>query len=349
MSDESERPEILLLEPTFVRRVWGGDALPRFLGRDVPASDAPATEPVAEAWLASRDSVVASGRWTGRTLAGLIEARPVPLLGEASVRRYGAILPLWVKLLDARDDLSIQVHPNDEQAAAAHPGASDLGKTESWVIVASDRAASITWGTVPTSPAEVRRAIEEGSLARLMRTFSVAEGDVIHNPAGTVHAVHAGLTIYELQQASDLTYRLWDYGRVGADGRPRDLHVDASLAVAHLDGKGTPFPPPPIVSEGWATLVRCDPYLMEEAAIARDAGVVGDTCHAAFHLLTVVDGSVTCTPGAGTEHADDGGSVTMRAGSTVFVGAEVGPYRLEGAGRVIRGRPNVDGNRREAA
>lgn len=336
MTDSDLRPGVLRLVPTFVRRLWGGDTLPSALGVDAP----PGREPVAEAWLASHDSVVDGGPWTGHRLADVIERWPAETIGRASHVAYGPILPLWVKFLDARDDLSIQVHPNDEQAAALHPDRHDLGKTESWRILTADAGAKITWGTRPTTPEEVRRAIDEGTLEDVVRHFPVRSGDVVHNPAGTVHAVHAGLTIYELQQASDLTYRLWDYGRRGADGRPRELHVDASLAVADLTGGGSPFVPYRDPCDGWTTWVTCDEYVMDEAVLDGSSMTPGDTQGREFHLLTVIEGEVVYAVvgdvGDGRGHEE----MVLANGATLFVSAAVGRYALRGRGRVMRGRPN---------
>ena len=317
----------LPLVPELRRRLWGGDALPDLLDVDAP----PGAEPVAEAWLAHGDSRVAAGPHEGETLAALASRWGPDLIGRAAVRTYGRTVPLLVKFLDARLPLSVQVHPNDAYAAERHAGSGHLGKTESWLILDADEGAAVTWGFRRSVTAgEVRDAIARETLPTLLREVPVAEGDVIHNPAGTVHAIGAGLLIYEVQQASDLTYRLYDHGRLGADGRPRDLHLDDALAVADLSGRGEPHPPvAENVRDGWVPRVSCPFYSLDETVVRGAVACATDA--AAMQVLTVVSGSVAVvTPRDRVEVA---------RGGTVVLPAALGRYRLEGEARVVRGRP----------
>lgn len=319
----------LRLVPELRRRLWGGDGLAAWLDVDAPPGD----EPVAEAWLAHHGSRVAGGAYDGARLGELIARFGARLIGTAPLRRYGAVMPLLVKFLDAADDLSVQVHPDDAYAAARHSGSGHLGKTESWRILEAAPGASVIWGFArPVSEAEVRAALDGGALGELLRSVPVTPGDVIHNPAGTVHAVGAGLRIYELQQASDLTYRLWDHGRVGADGRPRELHVEDALAIADLSGSGEPRVPARSGADGWTERVRCPFYLLEEQRL--DGRREARTGPEALHVLTVLDGRADLVA--------DGDRIDMPAGATVVVPAGAGPYRLDGRGTVLRARP-VDG------
>ncbi|MEX2502304.1 MAG: type I phosphomannose isomerase catalytic subunit [Trueperaceae bacterium] len=327
------------LRPDYRRRLWGGNVLPEWLGGEPPPGD----EPVAEAWVAHGGSVIMDGPWHGRTVDDLIARVGPAVVGEASVARYGARMPLLAKFLDAADDLSVQVHPNDAYARAHHPGSGHLGKTESWRIVHAEPGARVVWGVSrPMQPERLRRAAEEGAIGTLLRSVPVASGQLIHNPAGTVHAVGAGSRLYELQQASDLTYRLWDYRRKGADGRPRELHLTAALEVADLSGRGEPFVPPRPGADGWTQRVACPFYLLEELATDQDAGRVVDATTLAddgaqLHLLTVLNGSFRLT-GQGTEPP-----MTLPEGATALVPAAYGAYRLHGRGTVLRGRTGPAG------
>lgn len=319
-------PVPLPLVPDLKRRLWGGDRLPALLGADEP----PGREPVAEAWLAHGDSVVASGPDRGATLAALARQRGAALIGHAAARRYGRTMPLLVKFLDAGMDLSVQVHPNDAYAAERHAGSGHLGKTESWLVLAAEEEATVTWGfRRPVRESEVREAIARGSLASMLREIEVGEGDIVHNPAGTVHAVGAGLMIYELQQASDLTYRLWDHGRRGADDQPRELHLDDALAVADLSGRGDPHPPAGAGEAGWTARVACPFYRLEEAAVRGER--VGRTDEEAMQILTVLEGEVEILAGPTR--------TPLGVGGTAVLPAALGEYRLTGRARVVRGRP----------
>jgi len=138
--------------------------------------------------------------------------------------------PLLAKFIDARADLSVQVHPDDTYAQAHEGG--KLGKTECWYILRAEPGARVVYGLKRSSSvAEVRRAVEETQLDELLNAFEVHSGDVIFVPAGTVHAICSGVVLYELQEYSDVTYRLYDYGRIQANGRPRELHLERGLAL----------------------------------------------------------------------------------------------------------------------
>ncbi|MDZ7707541.1 MAG: type I phosphomannose isomerase catalytic subunit [Trueperaceae bacterium] len=323
----------LRLRPAFHRRLWGGDTLPAWLNEVAPPGD-DQDEPVGEAWIANGDSVIVDGPFDGLRLAELITRYGPAVVGEASVARYGEVMPLLAKFLDAAADLSVQVHPDDAYAARRHPGSGHLGKTESWRVQQVASGASIVWGFErPVTEEQVRRALQDGTIADLLRTVPVRTGDVVHNPAGTVHAVGAGVRLYELQQASDLTYRLWDHDRRGADGRPRELHVEDALAVADLSGRGDPLPAPRPGPDGWTVRVDCPFYRLEEATT--DGTASGRTDPVAMHVVTVLNGTFELEAGVGAR-------IHLAEGATAVVPAATGPYGLTGRGTVVRGRPVPD-------
>ncbi len=197
----------------FKSRVWGGD----YIAGRMPG--APRHEPLGEAWLVSDHPSGPTTDERGRALGELAPGRPW--------------FPVMIKLLHAQADLSVQVHPNDEQAKAVN----DLGKSEGWLILSAKPGARICYGHRAENAALLRAALQAGNIERLLRYVEVRPGEYYTVPPGTVHALGAGIVALEVQQSSDTTYRLYDYQRPGQDGRPRELHVEEGLAV-------TVFPQP---------------------------------------------------------------------------------------------------------
>ena len=312
------------LEPKPSRRLWGGSRLERLLD----LSTAPDQDPVGEAWLVGPDSRVDTGRWAGRTLQELADGLGAALLGTGSVQRYGTKVPLLLKLIDAADRLSVQVHPDDDFALREEASTGHLGKEEAWYVLDADENASIFWGFErPVTRGEVREAVEREGLESLVRSVPVERGDVIYNPAGTVHAIGAGIFLFEVQQASDLTYRLYDYGRTDAAGETRELHLDRALAVADLDAEGRAKVSTGPQHDGWTVLVETPYFVMERREIA--GAVESQTDPASLHTLTFVSGS-------GRIGAEDAPIPFDHA--SVVVPASLGAYRVEGEGELIRCR-----------
>jgi mannose-6-phosphate isomerase len=214
----------LRFEPILRRLIWGGRRLGTVLHKPIgEASD------YAESWELSdyRDqvSVVADGPLAGTSLRDLIRSRPIELLGPAIGPREP--FPLLVKFIDANQDLSVQVHPDNEKG---HRLADDFGKTETWVILAAEPGSRIYAGLKPdVGPDEFRRAIFSGELEPLLHQFEARPGDAILIEAGTVHAIGAGVLLAEIQQMSDATFRVFDWNRVGPDGKARTLHIEQAM------------------------------------------------------------------------------------------------------------------------
>lgn len=318
----------LRLAPRLVPRVWGGGRLPALHG---VAWEAPAgSDPVGESWLADGASVVAGSPFEGATVAELAERYGRDLLGEASTARYGRRLALLVKLLDAADDLSVQVHPDDEYALTHEAGTGHLGKAEAWYVLRAAPGAAVLRGFArDVTAAEVRAAALDGTLPDLLRRVPVGPGDVVVNPPGTVHAVGAGLLLYEVQQSSDITYRLFDYGRVDAAGRRRELHLDKALEVADLAASPATLEPAPArVPGAWRRLVTRPEFVLDAALLAPGAGVAGETTAASCEVLTVVEGAAELSAG--------GEALALGTGDTVLLPAALGRYALAGEGEVLR-------------
>src|SRR6187402_253533 len=206
-------------------RIWGGEKLKTILNKPITSSI------TGESWELSTVegdvSVVANGEYKGKPLTELINESPNEILGTAVHERFGKQFPLLFKYLDAREDLSIQVHPNDELAKKRH---NSFGKTEMWYVMQADKEARIIVGFKENSnPENYLKNLKNKTLLSILDSVKVEEGDVFFLETGTVHAIGAGLVIAEIQQTSDITYRLYDFERVDAAGNQRELHVDLAL------------------------------------------------------------------------------------------------------------------------
>lgn len=219
----------LLFWPNMHSVVWGGERLCAYKGL------AQMAEPIGESWevsaVPSSTSIVSNGVFKGRDLISVISEYPEAILGKAVNERYQGKLPLLVKFIDAKQDLSIQVHPNDEMAQREH---GKMGKSEMWYVIRADEGAHLYAGfKTEISPEEYERRVADGSIVEVLADHSVKAGDVFYLPAGRVHAICGGILLAEVQQSSDVTYRIYDYNRPGMDGKPRELHTE--LAARALD------------------------------------------------------------------------------------------------------------------
>lgn len=209
--------------------VWGGHKLQPYKGLPCTA------EPIGESWevsaVESSPCTIANGPLKGRDLISVVEEYGAELLGEAVYEQYNGKLPLLVKFIDAQKDLSIQVHPNDKLAAERH---NKFGKTEMWYIIDAEPGAYLYAGFKDSiTPYEYRKRVEDGTICEVLAKHEVHAGDVFYIPAGRVHAICGGIMLAEVQQSSDVTYRIFDYNRPGLDGKPRELHTD--LAADAID------------------------------------------------------------------------------------------------------------------
>ena len=221
----------LQFEPILKERIWGGEKLKTVLNKPITS------QITGESWELSTVegdvSIVSNGVLKGKSLTELIENHPEEVLGTAVYKKFGKQFPLLFKYLDAKTDLSIQVHPNDELAKIRH---NSFGKTEMWYIMQADENARIIVGFKEKSNAKEYVAhLENKTLLDLLEEVNVKTGDVFFLETGTVHAIGAGLVVAEIQQTSDITYRLYDFDRVDADGNLRELHIDLALDAINYD------------------------------------------------------------------------------------------------------------------
>jgi mannose-6-phosphate isomerase len=218
------------LEPKLTAAIWGGDALVTRYGKHGDRA-----QTLGESWECWDENRVANGALAGKTLAELRAELRDALTGPIDPSRS---FPVLTKIIDARKPLSVQVHPDDAYAQRVEHQPN--GKTECWYVLACEPGAELVLGwTRDTSRAEYERRVADGTLAEILRRVPVAPGDAFYLPAGTLHAIGAGIQLFETQQASDLTYRIFDWNRVGDDGKPRELHVAKAGDV--LDYRAT-FP-----------------------------------------------------------------------------------------------------------
>jgi mannose-6-phosphate isomerase len=221
----------LQFEPILKERIWGGEKLKTLLHKPITSNI------TGESWELSTVegdvSIVANGEWKGKSLTEIINSFPDEILGTAVNIRFGKQFPLLFKYLDAREDLSIQVHPNDELAKKRH---NSFGKTEMWYIMQADDNARIIVGFKENSNAdEYLENLKNKTLLSILDDVKVQSGDVFFLETGTVHAIGAGLVVAEIQQTSDITYRLYDFDRVDANGNTRELHVDLALEAINYN------------------------------------------------------------------------------------------------------------------
>lgn len=219
----------LLFLTNFHNVVWGGNQLRPYKGLE--GSD----EPIGESWEVSAvptsTSVISNGEYKGRDLITVINENPDAILGKKVNEKYQGKLPLLVKFIDAKRDLSIQVHPNDEMAMREH---GKMGKSEMWYVIKADEGAHLYAGfKQEITPYEYQKRVEDGTITKVLADHQVKAGDVFYLPAGRVHAICGGILLAEVQQSSDVTYRIFDYNRPGMDGKPRELHTE--LAAQALD------------------------------------------------------------------------------------------------------------------
>ena len=302
----------LLMNPALHVKVWGGRRLETLMGKALPTA-----EPYGESWEIHDTATVANGPLAGQTLADVLKQYGHDLVGVKNDPALG--FPLLVKFLDAADWLSVQVHPNDAQAQQ-YDG-EPRGKTEAWYVLAGEPGSQLVYGMqAGTSKAEMAAAIRENRLEPLLNYVEVEPGDALFVSPGTVHALGPGLLIYEIQQSSDLTYRLYDWGRVGLDGQPRAMHIDKGTAVSI-----TEYAPTVLRGTGDRVLVECAYFRTTTRSFTGNA--VELPTGGAFQLLTVIEGELTVTA------ADV--SITVQHGQSAVIPAALPTYTISGTGKLL--------------
>lgn len=286
--------------------VWGGQRL------------RPGPGPTAEVWMVYEANRVSSGEFTGRTLSDLTLQFGPALLGPRAFLRAGGRFPLLVKLLDCAQWLSIQLHPNDVQAASM-VGPSSFGKTEVWHFLDAVPDAQIIAGLEPGyDRLKIEEAVRNGHIQDFARYLPVHSGDTLLMLPGTLHALGPGLLLYELQQTSDITYRVYDWGRPLTGGR--QLHIEQSLAVIDPDSRPQ-LQPLPLLTNGKAQTICQSPHFILQLLELNFNSVTLDTVGETFHIITVVQGQAKLWSGQD--------EVLLKQFQSALVPASTGAYTID--------------------
>lgn len=304
--------------------IWGGDKICRYKGISQPEPN------IGESWEISgvpgHESVVADGIYEGRTITELIDTFGADLLGEDVMKRYGGKFPLLIKLIDANDDLSVQVHPDDNLARIRHHS---LGKSEMWYIISSSKGAKIYSGLNKTITADdYVRYVEKGTFSSLLAVHDSSAGDVYYLPAGRVHAIGAGNFLAEIQESSDITYRIYDYDRRDAEGHTRELHTqqakDAIDYTVHDDYKSAPVDR----SIANAEIAACEHFSVRRILLDGEMEFKFDC--SSFTVIMCLKGEAVLKYPAG--------EMTLKGGQTVLVPAAMNEFALKGKGTLLTAR-----------
>lgn len=309
---------ILKFRPLLISTIWGGSKIIPFKNLD---SD---QENVGESWEVSgvknNESVVCEGEYEGKNLNELVEEMKETLVGKENYERFGNTFPLLVKFIDARQDLSIQVHPDDE---TAHRQGKPMGKTEMWYALDSDADATLRVGlSKAITPQLYKEMVEDGSIVGALAEYNLKAGDCFFIPAGRIHAICKGSFVAEIQQTSDVTYRIYDYKRRDKDGNYRQLHTkEASEAIDYtvLDDYRTHYTP--MKNEG-VPLVSC-PFFTTAVYDLDEPMTLDYSELDSFVILIGVKGEATLL-------TEDGDEISFKQGETLLLPATTGMVKVSG-------------------
>ncbi|SEN12954.1 mannose-6-phosphate isomerase, class I [Lihuaxuella thermophila] len=314
--------EPIFLEPVFKERIWGGNKLRTEFGFSIPSDH------TGECWGISGHpeglSTIKNGPLKGRTLDQVWQQHP-----ELFAGRSGEYFPLLIKILDAQDDLSVQVHPNDELAMKLenYP----LGKTECWYIIDCEEGAELILGHHASSRGELARMIHEGNWEALLKRVPVKPGDFYYVKSGTIHAIGKGIMILETQQSSDITYRVYDYDRTDAEGNKRPLHIEKSIAVTNVPDEESTVTPSVIEQRS----LMIQQFVSETFFTVQEWKIDGKTDELErpgdYLLCSVIDGEGEIQTGACT--------CPFKKGDFFILPATLPFFRLNGKARWIVSHP----------
>lgn len=329
LNDNEAGHEPFLLRPSGKDYLWGGSRLNDEFSKGIDLN------PLAETWECSTHpdgpSTVASGIFAGQTLAEVLKQHP-EYMGTHPCTRDG--LPILIKLIDAKKDLSVQVHPTDEYACEHENG--QLGKTEMWYVLDAAKDAKLVYGLHHNVGKEqLRKSIEDGTVEKYLQKVPIKKDDLFYIEAGTIHAIGAGALVAEIQESSNLTYRLYDYNRIGKDGKRRELHIDKALEVANLNASAEPKQPLRVLKyrPGCASelLCRCKYFEVYRMLVntERCRALVGyQADSSSFRVLL-------CTDGCGSIYYGGKECLGFFKGDCLFVPANSVKLRLHGQAQFL--------------
>lgn len=314
---------IFKFEPVFKSVLWGGTRIAEFKG--IPSQG----DHIGESWelspMPGHESVVAEGQFKGETLPQLLHAHGRQIMGEKLYERYGDNFPLLIKFIDSTQDLSIQVHPDDELAAARH---NSLGKTEMWYSVLPTSTAYLYAGfNRAMSPEQFRSMVADSTIVDALTKYYTKPGDVFFLPAGRVHAIGEGNFVLEIQEASDITYRIYDYNRRDAQGNLRQLHVDESVDAINYNDK-TQEVKNVVANPGEQALVEDCAYFTTTLVNVNGEYFLPLAKRQSFTILIATKGNLSVVDPEGRE-------TSLPQGQTLLVPAEMPAVTLKGDGEVV--------------
>lgn len=319
-----------LLKPAGKDYLWGGNRLQTEFNKELPL------EPLAETWECSTHpagpSIIASGIYEGMSLTQLLAEHPEFLGTHPGAEGE---LPILIKFIDAKKDLSVQVHPTDEYAREHENG--QLGKTEMWYVMDAAPDAHLIYGFYhDIEKPQLKESLENGTVEKYLQKIKIQKDDVFLIEAGTVHAIGAGALIAEIQENSNLTYRLYDYNRLDKNGKPRELHIKKALEVANLKGSAEPRQPLRLLKykKGAAEefLCRCKYFQVERYLLNTESSrklIEFQTDKNSFQVFL-------CLDGCGVIFMEDGDSLNFFKGDCFFVPADSMKIRLHGKARFLK-------------
>ncbi|SEJ00780.1 mannose-6-phosphate isomerase [Myroides marinus] len=310
----------ILFHPILKDRIWGGTKLKSILGKDIDSNE------VGESWeisgVSSDISVVANGVYAGLNLNDLIQKFPDEILGEAIIARFDKQFPLLFKFLDAKDDLSIQLHPNDELAQKRH---GSFGKTEMWYVMQADEGARVVVDFKDgVSQEDYLKHLESKTLPSILKEIPVKKGDVFFIETGTVHAIGGGVLLAEIQQTSDITYRVYDWDRLDAQGNSRELHIDLALEAINYDKKNVEITYNKVVNTD-NHILECPFFNVNYIPLSDMYTKVKDKSRFYLYVCTEGEGEIII----GEEKYE------LHCGQTIFIPAVVSEVILKGEATVL--------------
>lgn len=315
----------LKFEPILKQTLWGGDKI-------IPFKHLNETLPnVGESWEVSAvegsESVVANGADKGYTLPEMVRKYKEELVGEANYARFGNKFPLLIKFIDAKLDLSIQVHPGDELAKKRH---NSFGKNEMWYVIAADKGAKLISGFAEEiTPKEYKDRVHNGTFAEVLQTCAIEPGDVFYVPAGRVHGIGAGAFVAEIQQTSDITYRIFDYNRKDKDGKSRELHTSQAMDAINFSDVQDDFRTEYERVQNEPVEMVASPYFTTSVYDMTEEITCDYSELDSFVIFICVEGSCRLMD-------DNQNEITLRAGETVLLPAAVQEVTIVPEGQRVK-------------
>lgn len=296
--------------------IWGGEKICQY--KDLPASDMK----IGESWeisaIPGHESIVAEGEYKGLNIIDLIERFGSELLGRDVYERYNGQFPVLIKFIDASEQLSVQVHPNDEVALERH---GSMGKSEMWYVINSEKQSKIYSGFArDISRTEFDGLIERNEFMTAMASHEVSPGDMFFIPPGTVHAIGAGILLAEIQQSSDITYRIYDYGRKDKNGNPRELHTELAKDTINFKAYDTRINIDDTNQQNAQEVIRSDNFTTYLLSVTNNLTLNVDS--RSFMILVCIEGEIELTYPEGKS--------TLQSGHSVLLPASIEEIQLSG-------------------